>query len=1084
MPDPVEEGQANYSRRYKPIDSAQYQNEQAQAYYERMRAKMRKQSRSIMRGGGFRSTGSESLYQTIGPIYDDPAKSTYRTRHRRDRAYADDVAERAFQTSTNAVQSFTGFAAEFGVGEVIESGVGKALYQGGARTGFASSYLGSTAVGVGAGLVGAGVAAAGIEGTMRYTGTYDAVSQNQEIQNLRSISRGFTSSTASGPRGRASQDMSQNIMTNMAEMGRSSMAINEGDDLSELKEQVGILSDFSLMEGVNDAEEFEKKFGELKEGVKKITEVLGTTFEEGARMLKDFRNMGVGPSQGVQMLNQGRLTSAEYGTNFRQGHAAGMQSSLAMRGTGFTAGAGYAMGQQAQGSANAIYDNQLLSDRMVYNMGGKTGIKQKIQRGNMNYLQSPQFTAAMMGSMTEQGKFDMGRLVQTAMGERTMEQNAAAANQNISSLGDMMSYRANQQKAVSKMIEANPQFLNAMKTRSIMNVAEQMGQNPSNMTERELAQYAPQVGLTSQQAMASFADVRSNAETLGREDAERERVAQGRASDMFQTSILGRASEGLREAPLFQGAVQLGSTLETATRNNVYSATKEISRRLSSTFNGTTQVTMRGEVADQFRKIDGPTDQPTGEEVFFQDPSINPLADPSQAEVMRELMSSGQREGMERVEGQMVSTGITGVTDKKIAQIPEKGMRELLKAEGMSDEEIEKQISDSNRYTMDELAELNIAGIKGTKSEARLDNIMESGRYEELFSYAVDNLGLSRAGQRDMSDNTMFVPRSTQKAHQQADKDLANAFKSAFEGNAPTRKSQMTEEARAEFRNLRKRFGDISEDEMQGYVDDYGDDGGTAPEFRERMYQMMKNEYDIKGEVGTAKFKSNLATFLDENEDASNAIQKVEEQMLTGSRQVLSKALTTFPEVDPRSSEGVRQQLEQARTSIEQTASEVFSEQDGDIFGLDLGIVADGEKLNKLQETGTKDLIAGLAAARRAGDQEAINAMKDKLSEVGGGMISEANKIIDSMSKKEMTNMIGNFSTAAQQFDLLAGEGQQTANSTGVGSKLAEGEEKKRLDKLANMAVDNTADALMKLGANNEKQTRIMNEMLSELRAM
>jgi hypothetical protein len=743
------------------------------------------------------------------------------------------------------------------------------------------------------------------------------------------------------------------------------------------------------------------------------------------------------------------------------------------------------MGQQAQGVSNVIYDEQLLSDRMVYNMGGRKGIQQKIQRGNMNYMQSPQFTATMMGAMTEDGQFDMSRIAATAMGERTMEQNAAAANQNISNLGDMMSFRANQQKAASRLVEANPQFLNAMKTQSIMQVARRAGQDPSQMTKRELAQYAPQVGITSQQAMAGFASVEAEGETRGRREAERNRVAEGRASDLYQTGVLGQMTEGFREAPMFQGAVQLGASLESATRNNVYAATQDIARRMTQTFSGNTQITMRGDVASQFREIDAPTDQPRGEEVFFTDTGMEPFADPSQADAIRENIFSGQRRGMTIARG-----GIVNSIDGDRIRVKDSKLKQLLKAKGMSDEEAENQINDSGVYTKDKLANLGIGGAMGTNADARFGSEMGSGQGVPGISPVINNARNMRGALdhladatvnnlsgRNSSENYLLYLREERQNQMSADEQLAQSFKSATSRESRKRLADMSEDARSEYQSLSRRFGDITEEEMQNYVDSYGDDGGTAPEFRDEVYRIMNQEYDIEGKPGTAKFKKNLAKMMDERDDVSQAFNRVMDTYVSGDgRDRLKTALTQFSDTGTKQVKNVRSALEGARTTLENKASKVLSD--------DAGYIFNSERLNTLQETGTKDLIAGLAAARRSGDQKEINRIKEQLREVGGGMLSEANKVLDSMSEEEMNQLMRRYSAAAEAGKKIGGQGEMRVNQSGTVVNRAEEREEKRLDKMANMAVDNTADALMKMSANNEKQLDIMNKMLSELQAM
>lgn len=99
-------------------------------------------------------------------------------------------------------------------------------------------------------------------------------------------------------------------------------------------------------------------------------------------------------------------------------------------------------------------------------------------------------------------------------------------------------------------------------------------------------------------------------------------------------------------------------------------------------------------------------------------------------------------------------------------------------------------------------------------------------------------------------------------------------------------------------------------------------------------------------------------------------------------------------------------------------------------------------------------------------------------------MLGEANRVLNSMSEDEMNQLMRRYSAAAKSGKKIGGQGEMRVNQSGTMVNRAEEQEEKRLDEMANMAVDNTADALMKMSANNEKQLDIMNKMLSELQAM
>ncbi|MCS4157633.1 hypothetical protein [Salinibacter ruber] len=1056
-PNSIEQNQADFSGRYTPIDSPQYQQVQAQAYYERMRAHVNERSQSLMSGGQGRiTTGRESARGLVtGGMY-DPSRRSYRSRSRQQRADAQDITERAMQLPMNAFDAFNILGSMTLVENPIEEGVGNMLYRG-SGTGGTLGFFGSSAAGFTAGAVGGTAAIAASEGALRYTGTRDAFNQFEDIRDLQQVSRPMTAGTASGPRGRMSREMAQEVTADMAEQGRLSTMMADGESFSEMQEQAGILADYKLMEGVRDADEFERKFSELKEGVKRVMEVLGTTFEEGASLLSDFRNVGITPGTGVDLLDQARMTSAQFGTNFRQTHAAGMKSAMAMQGTGMSMAAGYQMGQQAQGMAQTIYEGRYLDENTIYNMGGQQGIRMNLQRGQMRFMEGPSFTAMMMGASRD-GQFDGQNILQTLAGERTPQQNANAAGQSIDSLEDVYSYRDNSREAISSLIEDNPAIMQGLQVRTVMQQARAAGMNPEEMTRGELGQFAADATpMNAQEFEAAAAAVESLPETYGRRAQEERRTAESRADDRYTTGPLEQTMEGLRELPLFRGAVSESADIARRTRDAVYNMSTAISQEVNETFTGQKTVTVSGGtqrffsqealagMSQEARQRMGVNEEGevTGENVatYYEDEGSDLFGSTEAADVVEERARSD-----EDFNPMKVSQNTFERRDGRVTLSPD----QISQLESQSDQvnglgELGEPVrgGEGRSFSYQELAS---AGV--TASEADMGPTAQD---------VMSDFSLMRPGQNSMalekatvnaldpaSDDAVYLMNPEQTGQVQSTGKAAAQLMDEALSRAPerfsdlsTQESESGESARDVYMDVKDRMQQVSESRRNRILNTSG--GNAAREVRKLQRDVLQEGLDIDPDLEGEALDKAISEKLSNIEGGKGAVGKVFKdatgQQLSSLIQRYGPEYGTLSEISPSEQENIMDQ----RTEMIDENLEAMGEG---------GTFYDTEEADYLQEMESEVMI--MAHAKSIGRENLSDAQLDALEKAENTIASRAPDAMD--EAKKLTSRLANQSTQQElvnqarvaQSDLAGSGSDEQASGTGAQVQTASSDQEAR----------------------------------------
>lgn len=867
-PGPVESNQADFDRRYQPIDAARYNTQQTQAYYERMRAQINERSKSLLRGAQGVQTGgvTGSMFQAVRAGRYEPRRREYRTQSRRDRAYTRDVVERTMAAPMNFYDAFNEFGAEFGVGEPVDQFTNKYVFgSAGMGMGTMKALGHSMLTGTAAGLAAYGAG----EGALQYTGIREGFNQFDEIKKLQGASRPMTAGTAAGPNGRMNREMAANVLNNMSSEARLNNMQREGESLSDLKEQAGILGDYQLLEGARSADEFEQTFKKLKQGVQRVMEVMGTTFEEGTKLMKDFRNAGVDPMQGVNMIDQGRLTSAQFGNNFKEGHASGMQTAMAMRGTGFSMGAGYQMGQYASGMAQTIYEGNYLDDKTMFNIGGQRGVQQSLQRSSMRFMESPQFTSMMMAAQGQGGGFNPQTVMQTLSGERGSMANARAAGQNMSSLGDILSFRANNRSQFSELMENNPGALPTLQVRSVMDLARRAGQDPQSMTQNELAEFAGMTGInTPDEFRANMAAAEALPETLGRREVEERRTAEARARDRFRGGIGEGIAEGFREAPVTRGLIRTSAAATMGTRNSIQDASRQITNDITRTFTGRSTVTASGQGASFFSELDQDTDFRSMKGGIRED--MPDVVSSSDAADQLEIYQESNANNIQQVKIPDSRTFSDGLGDDQAGVSLTKKERQRLGIPEKSLTQKDNPAYAGGRYISEkEIMEYGVSGSIGDpkieEGKSLVENFVKGTElfggfnegsmdfYTGLFSAATGN-----------SQTTLSTVEGVQSTSQ-ADENLAEAISiTRDEQTEEPALNSLSDDAQQTYQDVFNRA--IDRDRIVEIRNKAGEDGNQ--EMSRYVQEVLKeNVPGLPGEVGSDKLKNAAAQRIKNNND-------------------------------------------------------------------------------------------------------------------------------------------------------------------------------------------------------------------------
>lgn len=365
---------------------------------------------------------------------------------------------------TNAYQYGYYQAADFGervgagaasVGTVAAGAFGGAPVGGmigGAIGGIAGAAFGPAGAFVGAGL---GNIAGSIAGYMGADLVGEAVAQRREMNAfLESSSFRYAGagSSMSDPRiggmnlaaRRETTDFIKGMDVKDPSMGM--------EDLSKVLRESTQLGMFT---GVSDVDTFKKKFKDIIDGVKSVTRVLGTSLEDGLKVMKDLKAINIDPSQVREVVTQADAVGKLTGRTGQEIVGLGLQGAELFRGTGIEAKIGYQSNVMNMAALRSARDAGILSQEAVIQAGGEEALAQRMTASGLGFVQSAAgrgFGAAFFNPATGPAGFDKAAFMQNAMsGGMGMEALATQAAMNQSDPTKVTAYKANQAKFMSEM---------------------------------------------------------------------------------------------------------------------------------------------------------------------------------------------------------------------------------------------------------------------------------------------------------------------------------------------------------------------------------------------------------------------------------------------------------------------------------------------------------------------------------------------------------------------------------------------------------------------------------------------------------
>lgn len=535
----------------KPVDPNTVYNRQAQLYYQQQREKSGYDQKDPLRTG-FSRTASywQNAKEVMNPYPD--------VKSREQRTYAAHRRAAYRGIGDNTVEAVGNFAAPIGDVAMAE-GLG---------------YAGGSVGGVVGGIAGYMAGSVTDEAAGEYLGANRMARQFSRIDDLQAASSKFMAGTASGDpfTGRAQRDEAKSINDYIEKYTEMKSAYEEGDvSLDDIRKEVAHLSENKILEDVKSAEDFAKKFTALKDGVKRMTEVLGKTFEEGSEILGQYRDLGMDPSSAMGMVENINMMGTMSGSGFDKTNAAGMQAGLQLQGTGLTPEAAVTVGARAETSGEQIYQNRGgpdgMDERTVYNLGGKQGIKQRLQQMAPRMMQSPFMKRAMMASFNGD-EISSNKMEAFARGEIS----PMDAFDNIENHEDMLEFRARYKKKMSEMIEDDPVNASAMMLQSAGAQLKNLGMTfgSKNQLNRQMADMLG-VGMKDIKLMRQQIKNRN----VGKERAKQRRIAEGRGR--AQRDYGNVRFRPLTESGPYQDFVEFGERSGEFLSDNAYDASRQIS---------------------------------------------------------------------------------------------------------------------------------------------------------------------------------------------------------------------------------------------------------------------------------------------------------------------------------------------------------------------------------------------------------------------------------------------------------------------------------------------------------------------------
>jgi len=254
------------------------------------------------------------------------------------------------------------------------------------------------------------------------------------------------------------------------------ISLTSGAGMQELTGMVAQMPSMGLMQGVRDAQEFERKFKEIVQGVKQMTTVLGTSMSEALPFFADLRRSGFYSTQdivGNAVQRQVLGTMGYSGQQFTQLQRTG--AAIAQHhGSRRSTGAGLAT-RLAGSLGTAVQEGIISEESIMEATGGMTGADAYNQLAGRFTEQAFNFThtavgRAMMLGMGEikdgryTGKVDASQMARLRAGDIDIFNARSEGSRRLGGgRGSRVSFVANEELIRGNMMEqAGPEMIESI----------------------------------------------------------------------------------------------------------------------------------------------------------------------------------------------------------------------------------------------------------------------------------------------------------------------------------------------------------------------------------------------------------------------------------------------------------------------------------------------------------------------------------------------------------------------------------------------------------------------------------------------
>jgi hypothetical protein len=247
------------------------------------------------------------------------------------------------------------------------------------------------------------------------------------------------------------------------------------DDLSTIMREATSQGMFS---GIKNIDSFKQKFKEITEGVKVITKTLGTTLQEGIKVMEDLKAINIMPGSMSDISMQASAVGKVSGRTAQEVVGIGLQGAELFRGTGIEAKIGYQSNVMNMASIRAARDAGVLSQETIIQAGGEEALAQRATAAGLGFMQSAMgrgFGGAFFNPAAGPAGFDKNAFMAAAgKGGLSMVELARRSAGNLGSPQNLIHYEAYQDKFMSEMGKAFGGDMDMMVGMSAMAEAEML----------------------------------------------------------------------------------------------------------------------------------------------------------------------------------------------------------------------------------------------------------------------------------------------------------------------------------------------------------------------------------------------------------------------------------------------------------------------------------------------------------------------------------------------------------------------------------------------------------------------------------